>query len=351
MKTETFIRRPFDVNAVQVTPQNAAEIAEWCGGTIGKDTYKIAGFDTELNTVMVPGNGPNAGKMIKAKIGMYVVEHIGKFRVFRKDEFNEMFTQRIPFDSVAQHFKPGDLVQERDESDGVWQGTVALVDQVLVEYPLRGNFLHDRQELIRIREFNEETNKRILESVKAGQVVEEQMALDKINALRAAAEDSIKDGLTLPPLTLPPLSGSLENPPAEINGMKVGSVIRVKEELNEFFSQCGVVEEILNPTTLSVKMEMQGNPVVKHLAREIELEESTKWVRVSNDVSPQAGWVGWIVRADEGSSQEPNNDVVRVAFRPTGFLNGTNDRCFSYMSTELTELAHHELGAIPTYEI
>lgn len=39
METERFVRRPFEVDAVQITPENIENVAKWCGGTIGCQTY------------------------------------------------------------------------------------------------------------------------------------------------------------------------------------------------------------------------------------------------------------------------------------------------------------------------
>jgi len=346
VETQIFMRRPFEVNVAQVTPQNAAEIAEWCGGKVGQGKYKVANFDTLMDTVLVPGNGPNAGKHIEAKIGSYVVEHNGNFRVYRKRQFHEDFAPTMGM--LREGLKPGDLVQDRDENDGVWQGEVVYTEQILVKYPFKGHILHDPSELTKIEKYSERIEKQLALVKEAGKGVPYPVALEKINALRADAEAD--HGLTLPPVT-----GSLDEPPAEINGITKGSIIRVKDEMNQFFSQCGTVEDILSPTMLSVSMEIDENPVVKHLVREVELEESTRWVRVSNEVSPQFGWVGWVVDSESAKQIADNENhevqLVRVAFRPTTYLHGTNDRCFSYMETELTPISHAELGQVPVYEI
>ena len=342
MEIQKFLRRPFEVDVVQVTPQNAAEVAEWCGGTVGTATYKLAGFETPLATVLVPGSGPRKGATEEARIGSYVVRHNGGFRVFRKRHFHETFVGESVLTGLE--FKPGELVQETDESEEVNQGEVVYVDQVLVKYPLRGNVLHDPSELVKIEKYSDR--------IRAAWQLEKEAnngitTVDKINHMRELAEKAVGDGLTLPPL-----QGSLEEIPSSINGIEVGSVIRVREELNEFFSQCGIVAEILSSTMVLVNMEVDDKPnrLVKHLVREIQLEESTEWVRVSNDISPQFGWVGWVVFTDDVSAKDSENKVVRVAFRPTNYC--SYDRCFSYMDTELTPVSLHELGnVVPTYDI
>src|SRR5688500_5754916 len=211
MKTEKFLRRPFEVNAVQVTPQNAAEIAEWCGGTVGEADYKLAGFVCKMGTVLVPGNGPNKGRNIEARIGSYVLELDGKFRVLRKQQFHEMFSPAMGL--LRESLKPGDFVQDKDEHDGVWQGEVVYVDQVLVTYPFKGNVLHEANQLIKIDAYSEQTEKNWLLSAEADKGVPYNEALAKINAMRAAAQDAIGDGEIDPPA-----QGELDDV-TEVNGM------------------------------------------------------------------------------------------------------------------------------------
>lgn len=390
MKIETFTRRPFDVQAVQVTPTNAAEIAEWCGGKIGKSTYKLAGFDTPLDIVLVPGNGPNAGKMVEAKIGSYVANLDGKFRVLRKAQFHEMFFKAPP--AGNQLLRVDDLVEiiNPDSPHFRCQGQIELINQTCITIPGEGGILCDPSELKGIEEYSEETKQKVAEVTVPG--------LDKINELRQDAEKVVMSGSLHETLTeafglsrfeqddlVKEIDGNGETGlvtvvgcsldgetddhvevlfgdkysyylpsqlvrvghkvPSEINGIKVDSIVRVRDELNEFFSQCGRVEAILTDNMFSVQMEMSGNPIVKHLVREVELEEATKWVEIINPDSPQAGWVGWVVQ------DAPVGELVRVAFRPVNYLDGARDKCFSYMGYELEQLTHAQLGQIPAYEI
>jgi hypothetical protein len=239
MKIETFVRRPFEVNVVQVTPSNAAEVAEWCGGKVGTGTYKLAGFDTQLNIVLVPGNGPHKGKFVEARLGYWVVEHLGKFRVYRNHQLHDMFAKKdevLVTDQATRilHFHPGDLVESiSPDTDGA-QGTVVYSDQVLVEFGSQGIVLFDQSQLKHIDEFSERT-KRIREAAERDQ------ALEKINALRASAE--------LEPLTdLGPVGSGGEvkkpEPVTEVKGMRVDSSVRVMFEHNVFYGETGIVRSI-----------------------------------------------------------------------------------------------------------
>lgn len=259
MKIEKFVRRPFDVNAVQVTPQNAAEIAAWCGGKVGQSDYKLAGFDgVKLDTVLVPGNGPNEGRDVQARIGSWVVELDGKFRVLRKKQFHEMFAKKdevLVTDQATRilHLQPGDLVQDTDENDGIWQGEVVYIDQILVKFPFKGNVLCEKNELVKIDAYSEQTEKKWLLAAEADNGVPYDEALEKINTLRAAAEAAIGDGLTVPPPLLEggpsgvgcfsPAQGKLDDV-TEVNGMKINSRVRVTFELNMFYGEVGDVHAI-----------------------------------------------------------------------------------------------------------
>jgi hypothetical protein len=252
MKTETYSRRPFDVNAVQVTPQNAGDVAIWCNGEVGTGQYKVMGQSVKLVVVMVPGNGPNKGKMIEAKIGSWVVELNGQFRVYREKQFREEF-QKIVFSESK--LVPGNLVEVIDPQDPYYgfQGEVEFVEQTCITIPGVGGCMYNSFDLKRIDEYSEKTVALIADEAEANVKASSNEALDKINALRAAAEAAFKDGdLPIPhvPRTaatdrIVALAGQLdtlpEEPVTEINGIKTGYKVRVKLEANEFFGQTGRV--------------------------------------------------------------------------------------------------------------
>lgn len=346
METQIFTRRPFPVNAVQVTPQNVAEVAEWCGGKVGTGSYKLAGFETPLATVLVPGNGPNKGQMVEARIGSYITEQNGNFRVWRRKQFHDTFVNSedvlvTNYATRIPHLSAGDLVQDKDESDGIWQGRVVFTNQVLVEYPLKGNVLHEPDELLKIDKFDAETEKRWVLSEEASKIVSDEMTADKINAIRAAAEAAIGSS----EISMPPVSGSLEEPPTSVNGMEVGTAIVVRNELAEFFSDTGEVVEILNESTLLVQLDAMENgektDPVKFLHDEIQPLTSMQFAKVTNPDSDQHGWVGWIIRTSV------DEDLVRLAFRSTTL--GQKDKCFSYMPAEVEK--YDLSGVVPRYEL
>lgn len=344
MEPQKFTRRPFHVYGVQVTPQNVKEVAEWCGGKIGQGTYKLAGFDTTLDIVLVPGNGPNKGELVEARIGSYITVHKGSFRVWRKKQFLETFV--MPQALTQEPLRPEDLVEVVDPQNRYYgfQGEVEFVDQVCIDMPAVGGCMFNPHDLKRIDEYSDATMERIKEEarVAAVQTTQNMDVREKINAIRAAAEAAVGSS----EISMPPVSGSLEEPPTSINGMEVGTPIVVRNELAEFFSDTGEVVKILDEATLLVQLDAMENgeksDPVKFLHDEIQPLNTMKFVTVNNPDSDQNGWVGWVVQ------DAPTGDLIRVAFRSN--ILGRPDKCFSYMDYELEEY-HLGTDMIPRYEL
>lgn len=53
IKPEKYIRKPFEVEAIEVTPGNIHDVAEWCGGTVETDTEGPRKGDQEYIKVNV----------------------------------------------------------------------------------------------------------------------------------------------------------------------------------------------------------------------------------------------------------------------------------------------------------
>lgn len=344
MEFQKFTRRPYDVNAVQVTPENANEVAEWCGGSVVLGDYKHSKFVIKLPIVKVPGNGVHKGKMIDARIGSWIIEYKGNFRVYREKQILEDFASKdevLITDQATRilHFEPGDLVKEINPDDGLREGVVKYADQVLVDYGMLGNVLHDSGELVKIERFSEQTLKRLQDEAAR----QDNDALDTINQLRAEAEKAVMSGNLNDFLT----DAFEEQQVIEsIGDIKIGTVVRIIDEMNEFFGETGVVEGFVNDNCVAVKMdETHGGKVldpVNHLVREVQIESETKWVLVHSDTSPQQGWIGWVVR------DTPTGELTRVAFRSSTV--DARDKCFSYMETELEQISMAGL-VVPVYEI
>lgn len=84
ISTDTFARKPFHVEAVQVTPENMADVAEWCEGTIhsGKDGARYI----KVNVLR-----PLNARQTKAFVGDWVLAKNNAFKVYTESAFEKTF--------------------------------------------------------------------------------------------------------------------------------------------------------------------------------------------------------------------------------------------------------------------
>lgn len=83
----TYVRRPFEVQAIQVTAQNMAAVARWCGG-------KIAKTRTEVNFIDVPTVKEKHPSHGRAFVGSWVVTgREGTFSTYSDKTFQRTFEQ------------------------------------------------------------------------------------------------------------------------------------------------------------------------------------------------------------------------------------------------------------------
>lgn len=113
MELVTYDRNPFSVVAAEVKYQDLDQIAEWCKGELGTESTKLMGIATMLPVILVKGVGEARGKEFVARLGYFIVELNGSFRVYKPKQFKEAFTARKLMSSQpAEVFTP---VSERTE--------------------------------------------------------------------------------------------------------------------------------------------------------------------------------------------------------------------------------------------
>lgn len=107
MKTEKYVRKPFDVDAVQVTAENMEEVAKWCKGKI--ETTE----DTKLPFIRVDVPRVLTEKQTKAFVGDWVLYAGSGFKIYTNRAFKGVF---VP----AEKDKPQELrtVNEPVEATG-----------------------------------------------------------------------------------------------------------------------------------------------------------------------------------------------------------------------------------------
>lgn len=93
MDINLFDRKPFTVEAVQVTPQNAEAVAEWCGGRVEMVPTPMMGTKMDLPAVVVPGKGSTREET--AQVGSWVVKRKNIFRMYKRQAFESSFQLRV----------------------------------------------------------------------------------------------------------------------------------------------------------------------------------------------------------------------------------------------------------------
>lgn len=85
LQLKNYTRRPFSVDAVQVTNENLEDVAKWCGGSVVNTT-------NEGKAVRLANSKSRRGpKLPLAKIGDWVLTGPDGFRAFSDGAFNKVF--------------------------------------------------------------------------------------------------------------------------------------------------------------------------------------------------------------------------------------------------------------------
>lgn len=102
METTTFRRKPFDVEAVQVTDENMVAVASWCQGEV-RDDEKSANVSVQYIKVRV--HNPLNERQTKAYIGDWVL-YAGKgYKIYTDKAF------KAGFDELVEQSTPQSLVE------------------------------------------------------------------------------------------------------------------------------------------------------------------------------------------------------------------------------------------------
>lgn len=104
LKIEKYIRKPFLVDAVQVTEENIHDVAKWCGGdvlstvkTLRDENNKVIG-KTDANYVKVGVHRPLNERQTKAFAGDWVLKSESGLKVYTINAFDSSFEPRAAED-------------------------------------------------------------------------------------------------------------------------------------------------------------------------------------------------------------------------------------------------------------
>lgn len=88
MKTEQYVRKPFEVEAIQVTAENIEEVAKWCMG----DVRHKSGPDGGLTPyVKVRVHRPLNARQTEAYVGDWVLYAHRGYKVYTEKAFADNF--------------------------------------------------------------------------------------------------------------------------------------------------------------------------------------------------------------------------------------------------------------------
>lgn len=87
--TERYVRKPFEIDAVQVTRENIHDVAKWCDGDL--HLVRPVDDDTAADFIKVNVNRPLNERQTKAFVGDWVLRMGTSFKVYTDHAFTKSF--------------------------------------------------------------------------------------------------------------------------------------------------------------------------------------------------------------------------------------------------------------------
>ena len=105
-------RNPFHVEAIQVSPDNLHEVAEWCGGSV-----RIVAEDNPTSPagayyIKVQVKRPLSARQTKAFVTDWVLSAGTGFKVYTDAAFKKSFSPWIPFETELDTLNEGDTSEQ-----------------------------------------------------------------------------------------------------------------------------------------------------------------------------------------------------------------------------------------------
>lgn len=110
IQPKKYVRKQFAVEAVEVTPANIQEVADWCGGEVQKDKKKYGPGTTKFVHVDVK-NAINE-RQTRAYFGDWVLSSESGFKIYTKKAFVASFEEQ-----VDNMFKVVERMEKRAEQE------------------------------------------------------------------------------------------------------------------------------------------------------------------------------------------------------------------------------------------
>lgn len=94
LHTLKFVRKPFAVEAIEVTEQNMRAVSRWCNGQIRNVDAEIFGGkpeDKKVRCIVVPVKRPLSERQTMAQVGDWVVQQGRGHKVYTPNAFAQSF--------------------------------------------------------------------------------------------------------------------------------------------------------------------------------------------------------------------------------------------------------------------
>jgi len=120
MEIKTFDRKPFSVEAVQVTRENMKDVAEWCGGKVDTKTTPTKNGTKREKFVKVPTTKPMNEKQTQAFVTDWVLLSDKKFKVYTHRAFVHTFQEQVVYTEAdaKAHLEGGEVYPEASQPVG-----------------------------------------------------------------------------------------------------------------------------------------------------------------------------------------------------------------------------------------
>jgi hypothetical protein len=98
IETKKFIRKPFTIEAIEVTRENIAEVAAWCGGQLRtSDLSKRGGREGFQQYIKVEVKKPLNDRQTRAYVGDWVTTNPGDsgYKVYTPKAFTDSYDELV----------------------------------------------------------------------------------------------------------------------------------------------------------------------------------------------------------------------------------------------------------------
>lgn len=103
MEPSAYQRKPFRVQAIQVTDENLSDLAEWCGGAVRLEEDGFDGFKSYVDVPTTKATSRYRLQRVRAYVGDWLVRltEDNNFKIYKTRSFLEIF-EEVPSDEKEE---------------------------------------------------------------------------------------------------------------------------------------------------------------------------------------------------------------------------------------------------------